>query len=250
MARDKNEKTAETPCDTCDTCDTGGADGATRPFFRGKDGTFPLDKRFAPSPGGVVEEIGGDELQTLRIRHGGDGPSFFHEGDFWTDLETILANCDAVMLRHGWDRKAGNGRDFPGNRTAEAFSELWYAGKIGFECWNLLNWHRARGPNEIALAQACYLGRLLAEAEWRAAFKPAILTGAKQRRHLTDLRKSKNSAAQASVAKRREAVAALMRETALAGGALDEWLIRQLAERYGIEVSARTVRGDRKTVRG
>jgi hypothetical protein len=244
MAQDKTDETDESPCDNRDT------GGRMRHFHRGDDGTHPLDRSFEMRPGGVVETIGGDELQALRVTHGGDGPSFFRKGDFWADLETILANCDAVMLRYGWDRRAGNGRDFPGDRTAEAFSELWYAGKIGFECWNLLNWHRMHGPNEIALAQACYLGRLLTEAEWRAAFKPAIVTGAKQRRHLTDLREGKNSAAKASVAERRRAVAALMRETLLTGGALDKWLARQLSERNGIKVCTRTIRGDRKAIRG
>jgi len=85
----------------------------------------------------VVEELGGDELQTLRVTWS-NKISLFAEGDFWRKLETILANCDEIMLRQGWDRKAGNGRGFPCDRTVDPFSELWYAGKIGFECCNLL----------------------------------------------------------------------------------------------------------------
>ena len=149
---------------------------AAKRFNRGKRGTHPLDKDFQLKPEGVVEVLGGDELQTLTVTWKGDF-SLFQNGSFWHDLEVILANCDKVMLRHEWDRHVGNGRDFPGDRTAEPFSELWYAGKIGFECWNLLNWHRVHGPNEIALSDAMRLGKLLAEAEWRAAFKPSILTG-------------------------------------------------------------------------
>jgi hypothetical protein len=149
---------------------------AEKRFNRGKPGTYPLDKAFEPKPEGVVEVLGGDELQTLTMVWKDDF-RLFMEGDFWRNLETILANCDEVMLRHGWNRHEGNGRDFPGDRTAEPFSELWYAGKIGFECWNLLNWHRVHGPNEIALSQAMYLGKLLSEAEWRAAFKRSIVTG-------------------------------------------------------------------------
>lgn len=163
-------------------------------YNRGKQGTNPLDKDFEPQPGGVTEGLGGDELQSLNITWGGGG-QLFREGDLWQQLETILANCDAAMLRHGWDRKAGNGRDFPGDRNAEPFSELWYAGKIGFECWHLLTWHRKHGPNEIALSQAMYLGRLLTEAEWRAAFKPSITRGRKEvsdSQKGADLRNSKH----------------------------------------------------------
>jgi hypothetical protein len=172
MARDKTEKTNLPPVATSATSAT----NASKQYNRGKDGTHPLDKSFKPSPEGVVEELGGDELQKLRVTWSNE-ISFFAEGDFWRDLEIILGNCDEIMLRHGWDRKAGNGRDFPSNRKTEPFSELWYAGKIGFQCWNLLTWHRENGPNEIALSQTLYLGRLLAEAEWRTAFKPSIVTG-------------------------------------------------------------------------
>ena len=172
MARDKTEKTNLPPVATSATSAT----NASKQYNRGKDGTHPLDKSFKPSPEGVVEELGGDELQKLRVTWSNE-VSWFAEGDFWRDLEIILGNCDEIMLRHGWDRKAGNGRDFPSNRKAEPFSELWYAGKIGFECLHLLTWHRENGPNEIALSQTLYLGRLLAEAEWRTAFKPSIVTG-------------------------------------------------------------------------
>jgi hypothetical protein len=171
MARDKTDKT-DKPVATTATSAT----SASKRYNRGKDGTHPLDKSFKPRPEGVVEELGRDELQKLGVTWSNE-ISLFAEGDFWRDLEIILVNCDEIMLRHGWNRKAGNGRDFPGDRTAEPFSELWYAGKIGFECWNLLTWHRENGPNEIALSQTLYLGRLLAEAEWRTAFKPSIVTG-------------------------------------------------------------------------
>ena len=95
---------------------------APKRYNRGRDGTHPLDKSFRPNPEGVVEELGGDELQTLRVTWS-NKISLFAEGDFFRDLETILANRDEIMLRHGWDRKAGNGRDFPGDRTADPFSD-------------------------------------------------------------------------------------------------------------------------------
>lgn len=220
---------------------------ATKRFNRGERGTFPLDKAFEPKPEGVVELLGGDELQTLAVTHhtldNGDG--LFKENDFWNDIETILANCDAVMLRHGWNRHEGNGRNFPGDRTAEPFSELWYAGKIGFECWNLLNWHRIHGPNEIALSDAMRLGQLLSEAEWRAAFKPTILTGKAQRNTLDEHRGKAIKNAQDKATARRVLIAELMQETKLTGGALDKWLQRKLKELHDISVSERTIRADK-----
>lgn len=220
---------------------------AAKRFNRGERGTFPLDKAFEPKPEGVVEVLGGDELQTLSVTHHSldNWDGFFKKDDFWSDIETILDNCDAVMQRHDWNRHEGNGRDFPGDRTAEPFSELWYAGKIGFECWNLLNWHRVHGPNEIALSQAMYLGRLLSEAEWRAAFRTSILTGKVQRNTLNEHRGTAIKNAQDKAEARRRLVAGLMCETKLTRGALVKWLRRKLEERHGISVSERTLRSDR-----
>jgi hypothetical protein len=243
MARDKTDKTDLTPAATPATSAT----NAPKLYNRGKDGTHPLDKSFKPRPEGVVEELGGDELQKLRVTWSNE-ISLFAEGDFWRDLEAILANCDEIMLRHGWDRKAGNGRDFPGNRTAEPFSELWYAGKIGFECWNLLTWHREHGPNEIALSQALYLGKLLTEAEWRGAFGPSIRTGRKQRRNLSDLRETQNRHAQAGVTARRDAIVAMLLNTNRTGGSLTRWIRQQLVEQHEITVSERTIRDDLKVL--
>jgi|GEM_PF-4373359 hypothetical protein len=244
MARDKTDKTDLTPVAT----PAASAKNAPKRYNRGKDGTHPLDKSFKPRPEGVAEELGGDELQKLRVTWSNE-ISLFAEGDFWRDLEAILANCDETMLRYGWDRKAGNGRDFPGDRTAEPFSELWYAGKVGFECWNLLTWHREHGPNEIALSQALYLGKLLTEAEWRGAFGPSIHTGRKQRRNLSDIRNGQNRVAQANVAARRKAIAAILQETNRTRGALNSWIREQLVKRHEITVSERTIRDDLRALR-
>ena len=227
---------------------TGGkGEPAAKRYNRGERGTHPLDKDFQPKPEGVVEVLGGDDLQTLSVVWRDDF-SLFQEGSFWHDLEIILGNCDKVMLRHGWDRHAGNGRNFPGDRTAEPFSELWYAGKIGFECWNLFSWHRVHGPNEIALSDAMRLGQLLAEAEWRAAFKPAIVTGKAQRKTLSEHREKAIKSAQDNASARRALVAEIMGETSLTGGALDKWLQRNLEERHEITVSTRTIRSDKKAL--
>jgi hypothetical protein len=243
MAQDKIGKTPPT------TATSATSDGANdRLYIRGKDGTHPLDKSFKLSSDSVVEELGGDELQKLRVTWSNEA-SFFKEGDFWRDLEKILSNCDEIMLRHGWDRTAGNGRDFPSDRRTEPFSELWYAGKIGFECWNLLSWHREHGPNEIALSQALYLGKLLTEAEWRGAFGPSIGTGRKQRRNLNDLRVTQNRTAKANVAVRRDAIAVILKSANLTGGALNNFIKKQLVKQYMIDISARTIRDDLKSLR-
>jgi hypothetical protein len=244
MAQDKADKT-DKPVATTATSAT----NAPKRYNRGKDGTHPLDKSFKPMPEGVVEELGGDELQKLRVTWSNE-ISFFKEGDFWQYLETILLNCDEIMLTHGWDRKAGNGRDFPNDRTAEPFSELWYAGKIGFECWNMLTWHREKGPNEVTLSQTLYLGRLLAEAEWRTAFKPSIVTGKKQRRALSELRDTQNRAATQGVADRRALITSLLSEAGQRkGGALENWLVERLAEEHNIIIRIRSVRDDLKFLR-
>lgn len=242
MARDKTDKTDETPVATT------AMRGAKR-YNRGKDGTHPLDKSFRHQPGGVVEELGRDELQRLTVTWP-DEPAFMGPDDFWRALEETLADCDAVMLRHGWDRKAGNGRDFPDGRTAEPFSELYYAGKIGFECWNLLTHHRPHNPNPVMLAQAVALGRLSAEHEWRQSFKPSIVTGRKQRKTLAAHRGTAHASQRKSMEVRREAIATLLREMnrPLTGGALEENLCKRLLERFGINASRRTIRRDLSTI--
>ena len=73
-------------------------------------------------------------------------------------------------------------------------------------------------------------------------------TGAKQRKHLGELRESQNEAAQKGVQERRDAISALLCETHLTGGALDKWLKKQLLQRYGMAISARSIRGDRKAL--
>jgi len=241
MARDKTDKTDKTPVATLATTATRGA----KRYNRGEDGTNPMDKSFSHQPGGVVEDIGGDELQRVKGTWTEDLPLMGRD-DFWHALEETLAECDAVMLRHGWDRKAGNGRNFPGVRTAEPFSELFYAGLIGESCWNFLTYHRLNDPNPVMLAQAVELGRLSADYEWRRHYKPSILTGRKQRKTLADHRGRANEKQREGVLVRREAIVTLLRETNrnLTGGALGRFLCKRLMDRFGIKASLRTIRRD------
>jgi len=214
---------------------------------RGTAGTHALDKSFKDKPEGVVETIGGDELQTLKVTWSTKS-NFPLAGDFWTNLEGILDDCDQIILEQGWDKKAGNDRDFPGERIAEAFSELWYAGQIGFLCWNLLVHHRERTLNEVALAKILKLGLLLAEFELREAFKPSIVTGTKNRRYLSGLRNEQNEKMKLEVKKRRSLVAELLKQTKLTGGARDKWLIKKLVKLGYREFCPRTIRKDVKAI--
>ena len=199
-----------------------------------------------------VEILGSDGLHT-RTRTWYDGVEGLNraldrnrEGVFWQELERQLAECGDILEEHGFARN-----DFNTDGFKEPYQDAWYAAQVGWRCDLVLNtWHRrGRAPNEAMFRYIMAIGALSTEWEWRLSFRPAILTGAKQRRHLTELRDGKNIAAQASVAERREAIGALMQETRLTGGALDKWLVGQLADRHKIKVSARTVRADRKTLR-
>lgn len=226
MASDKTDKTDETPCDNRDNCDTGNAPR--------------------------VEILGGDGLhKRTRTWHGGDEGlnrvlDSMRNGFFVRELERQLAECDTILRELGY----GPGV-YPTDGVADPYTEAWYAGQVGWRCALVLQTlNSGRPPNEMTMAHIMAIGAYSTEWEWRLSYRPAILTGAKQRRHLTELREGKNTAAKASVAERREAVAALMRETRLTGGALDKWLIRQLEERHGIRVKARTIRDDRKALRG
>jgi len=230
MARNKKGKPERPPVATSAT-------NSPKRFNRGKDGTFPLDKSFRPNPKGVVEELGGDGLQTLRVTWS-NASLGMAEGDFWRYLETILGNCYEVMRRYDWDR--GNGRNFPNDRTSEPFSELWYAGKIGNECWNLINWHRKRGPNEIALAQALYLGRLLTAAEWDG-FKHSITKYRRSKEGAAKGRDDGNAEKRNKKNERQFEIEAIARKTDLKGGARER-LIRDHFLKDDRKVSTRTIR--------
>jgi hypothetical protein len=91
-----------------------------------------------------------------------------------------------------------------------------------------------------------WLGRLLAEYEWRQAFKPSILTGRKQRRTLAAHRGAAHAKQRQAVQERRAAIETLLRE---AGGALVEALRKRLRGQFGIEASPRTIRRDISSIR-
>ncbi|MGR3804908.1 MAG: hypothetical protein ACU0AY_15650 [Marinibacterium profundimaris] len=81
-------------------------------------------------------------------------------------------------------------------------------------------------------------------------YEKAAGVGVKQLPHLKKKRDDQNTRAKAAVEQRREYILALLRETNLTRGALNKWIVRQLAERHEIEISERSVRGDLKALRG
>ena len=135
--------------------------------------------------------------------------------------------------------------------SATDFSKVWYAARIGWVCRLFLE-HIKIGnsakPHVHALAYE--IGVLKNDANWRLQHKPSVLTGGKQRRNLAKLREDQNARAKTHVIERRGLIETLMQETQRTGGALDNWLVQQLKERHSIQVSKRTVRGDRRAIRG
>lgn len=228
-----------------------------RPFIRGPQGTFPLDKDFEHRPEGVQENLGGDGLHDRVLTHlpptEENAVKFIthnsSEDDFWNDIERILEHCDKTMLELGWDRKAGNGRDFPGDRTAQPYSKLWYMGKIGLECWVLLGKREQGGHNVWTLRQVLNLGTLLAEADWRLKYRPDILTGHKQRRTLAECRSRSNQGRKQTADARREAIRIMLEDTNAKGGALEKYLKNRLLTELDVSVSKRTIRNDLMQIR-
>ncbi|WP_050931439.1 hypothetical protein [Aestuariivita boseongensis] len=102
---------------------------------------------------------------------------------------------------------------------------------------------------ESAAHFAFYAGWKLEQMRLKFSYEKVAETGAKTHKYLDNIRTTRNTAAKANMDKRRDALASLMKETRLTGGALDAWLKRRLEEQFGICVSKRTIRGDRKALK-
>lgn len=149
---------------------------------RGPDGTNPFDKSFKQNPEGVKEDLGGDGLTSLHLTHmpptTKNFENFFSSDSpqkFWADIEKILAQCDATMLEHGWNRKLGNGRNFPNERSAVPFSKFWYAGKIGSACFYILQKRDDSVDDVFLLRWVLNLGIDMAETDWREKYRDTVL---------------------------------------------------------------------------
>ena len=198
--------------------------------------------------------------------------------DFWCFLEQLAEDCDAILrenklpgaiqtVRHdgagGWWVHPPDGPKQPqkgetwnfiaGAELAKAwadFSDVWFAGRIGLKCRLALEENAKDNAGALILFHMVWeIAQLERDWEWRSANKPAILTGRKQRKSLDERREAGNKAAKDKVARRRQLVKEMKRETRLTGGALNKWLARQLKERHEIEVSLRTIRYDLAAIR-
>lgn len=132
----------------------------------------------------------------------------------------------------------------------EEQSDDWLALKC-YLCWLQACHALTEGASILYVADQMFTaGATAREFELSVRNRRHAASGRKQHKNLKELRESKNSRAKQAVNNRRRLVACLMAETRLNGGALDQWLVRQLAERHGIRVSQRTIRSDLKAVRG
>ena len=152
-------------------------------YNRGADGTNPMDHSFNPGPNGVVERLGGDELQARTMTHytpdDGVRRSFgmFPPGYFWANIERLLAECDAIMAKDGWHRTEEKPGLFPGDRDVEPYSDLWYAGNIGANCWMVLENRKQGRMPEVDLTRIFNIAARVTEWDWRGKYKSHIVRG-------------------------------------------------------------------------
>ncbi|WGW04534.1 hypothetical protein [Tropicibacter oceani] len=201
----------------------------------------------------------------------------FDNGDFWQQLERMADDCDKILKECGyppasdqvgfnsegewryfsldeWKKdNAGwtmtNGAHFVQTQTAD-FSNEWYAARIGHHIrLVLMSKDKENDPKGHIYSMIFEISRLRTEWEWRATRKEQIVSTIQRNRHLSELREKQNEAAKATVESRRALVESMLGETKLTGGALDKWIKVQLHKRHDIDVSPRTIRGDRRTLR-
>lgn len=230
---------------------------------------------------------GGDELQRLghwersedeRLSDSGRRKKLFRSSLFWTDMERLADECNEELRRAGfpefdksvrfnamgqWCCETPGDTDVPWNvptfhgaslgayfaeQHAESFSDAWYAAKIGKHI-SMINDDRS-ASHGFHFARIFNIGVLVTEWNWRTSFKPAILTGIRQREALGQRRSYANEKAAAAKEARQEAVLKLLPLTGCEGGALEKFLVRRLCEDHGIIASRRTIRRDLHVVRG
>ena len=233
------------------------------------------------------EKVTEDELSTLwrnvakitTAEHAEQAALETHRDTFWPQIEALANRCDEILTEHGFPHAAelvrhdGAGKwwrhppDTPkrpptgetwkftrsealAQEYSPGFSDPWYAARIGFQCRLVLeHFRKGDAGAPFLLSMIFEIATLKKDWQWRRGQKPSILTGRKQRGHLTDLRDTQNRSTKALVATRREAIAEMINETSLTGGALTAWLEKMLFDRHGIKASPRTIRGDRKALR-
>ncbi len=197
---------------------------------------------------------------------------------FWPVIKKLAEGCDALLEEHGFPPAAGmvlhdgaanwwhHPKDAPerppvgeswksiqGHKFTEAntpgFSDAWYAARVGFKCRAALD-HYANGDagEPFLFTMIFEIATLRTDWRWRRGNKPAIITGRKQRKVLSEHRATANQLGKARVADRRAAIQAMLRDTNLTGGALEIYMQKRLAE-VDLRAERRTIRRDLKALR-
>jgi hypothetical protein len=205
-------------------------------------------------------------------------PQDAFEPPFWRNLEALQHDCTEALLRLGhpdpcrtlvyrgdeewWyvddpdvptreqlDSGLMHGRKYGWThgfeyalRRSEPFSDPWYAARLAELIFIVSRDRSASHQNQ--LQRILLIGSLVADWNWRRGFKPAILTGNKQRKVLATHRGAAIASKREGVEARRAAISELLRGTKLTGGALEGHLKRKLSEQFTIDASTRTIRRD------
>lgn len=194
--------------------------------------------RGAPPLRGRIEVYGPDGNDWTRISEEDEA----RLQSIWPETRTEFD----VPSPHWYGRsfKAERGLDFIRRRVEYGTPEYWLA-EEAYAIRKVLD-----DPTpDAALWAAHALGELRTRARHHGLHLAALTTGYKQRRILDGHRTRAVQKARAPAAARRDAVAMMLAETKLTGGALEEYLIRRLHDEHGIEASPRTIRRDVASLR-
>lgn len=198
---------------------------------------------------------------------------------FWPFILELAELCDSILERNGFPKAAqsvrhdGNGNwwshpaDAPSHpqkgetwkitlgkniaqEYAPDFSDVWYAGQVGLEC-RLAHAHFRKGDagEPFLLSRVFQIATWRSEWNWRRRFKPAIITGRKQRKVLNEHRQKSHATNQSKMNKRQTIIAELKKDTKLTGGALEKYLKHHLFSMHGIQAEPRTIRRDLASLR-
>ena len=200
------------------------------------DNFWPMIERLAARCDAILEDSG-FPLAKEWVRHDG-------EGKWWRQLPD-----ESKKLEPGEKRMSDWGANFTQAHTAD-FSNSWYAARIGWECGLALEHHCKGDTGKPFLFMMVFeIASLHTDWRWRSGQKPSILTGKKQRKTLSKARETVNAKSNLIAATRCNAIAAMLRNTHLEGGALVKYLQRRLEQEADTNVSDRTIRRDLKNLR-
>ncbi len=100
------------------------------------------------------------------------------------------------------------------------------------------------------MAYVAFMAGRHTQAAWSKPFEEVVVQRNRKQQFFFDGRDEQIRTSKANAEERRAIIRSLSPPTNLKGEALNQWLVRKLFEDYGIEISERTIRGDRKMIRG